>query len=51
MEFKAFCDYMKEHVKEYLPEKFQCVSVLLKKEKCGQGFAAFLLKRRVSAGK
>ena len=35
MEFKAFCDYMKEHVKEYLPEKFQCVSVLLKKEKCG----------------
>ena len=34
MEFKAFCDYMKEHVKEYLPEKFQCVSVLLKKEKC-----------------
>lgn len=42
MEFKAFCDYMKEHVKEYLPEKFQCVSVLLKKEKCGPTEPTFL---------
>ena len=37
MEFKAFCDYMKEHVKEYLPEKFQCVSVLLKKKMWADG--------------